>query len=122
MRVFAVPSHIQCSVGHAEQVSECQACSPHLQPRSDVDVTSRDLLIQPGHGGVLLDIMGSVQNLGLLYMAISAFNLAMMGMFVKLAGKAGMSTWEIVFARSVIVSTSCLFQLARSRTKPWGNR
>lgn len=118
----AGPRNVDCAVDHVEQLTESQACSAQEEPSSDDDGGNLESSVQNQQGGFLLRMVGSAQNVGLLFMAFSSFNVAMMGMFVKLCGKAGLSTWQIVLARSLIVSTVCLLQLARRRIKPWGIR
>eukprot|EP00892_Ulva_mutabilis_P007720 jgi/Ulvmu1/531/UM001_0539.1 len=66
--------------------------------------------------------MGSAENLGLLFMAIYAFSTALTAVFVKLAAATGLSTWEIIFVRSVVLTLACVVQLVRTGDMPWGDR
>lgn len=66
--------------------------------------------------------MGSSEKVGVVYMAMAALSTALMALFIKLAGKSGLSTWEILFWRSNLAATSCMIQLAWTRANPLGNR
>lgn len=91
-------------------------------PPSDRDCGHHDINPRSRLETLLTRILGSTENVGLLYMAISAAGLGVMGTFVKFAGQAGLSTWEIVLGRSLVVNSGCLIQLARARVSPFGNR
>lgn len=77
---------------------------------------------QNGMDAFFMRILRSPRNLGLMYMLISACAFSVMSACVKIAGLSGLSTWEIMFGRSVVVNTFCLGKLAHRRIKPWGDR
>lgn len=118
----AGPRHVDCAVDHVGQPNESKTCSAQEHPRRDDQGEALKPSLQNRPGGILLRMLGSEQNVGLLFMALSSVGVAMMGLFVKLGGKAGLSTWQIILSRSLVVSAVCLLQLARRGVKPWGNR
>lgn len=59
---------------------------------------------------------------GLAAYAGSSFCTSMMSIFARLAGRAGVSPWQIVFVRSVILVIFSAVNLASLSTSPFGMR
>jgi hypothetical protein len=59
---------------------------------------------------------------GLLFYAASAFCSSLMIITVKIALKSGLSTWELLMARSVFLAAVCVVQIKRANEDLLGER
>lgn len=112
---------LDVALEHRWQVSASQTSCATEEPRKGHGGGGPVLSSQDSKG-LLLWVLGSERQVGLLFMALSAFSFSMTGLFVKLAGKTGLSTWQILLTRTLVIGILCCLQLARSRVNPWGNR
>ena len=124
---------IVCALGSLTQLPHGDANQAHIQVSSSPSPTEDSVGGQARGGPAgtsasdideqLKRILGvSDQRLGLLYYAGASFCSSLMSISVRLASKANVPTWEIIFARSVVLAVAAAVLLHRAGLSPLGQR